>query len=154
MSVSEQSLEAVITVQRMAELCSLSRSRFHDLVAAGVFPKPIQHPTSRRPMYDRALQEKCLEIRRTGIGANGVPVLFNRRAKQLQTPKKAPAPVPVPQKREDLNDLLDSLRGLGLSPTEDAVSAAVAAEFPQGHQGVEPGDLVRKVFLRLQQKRR
>ena len=74
---------SVVTVQRMAEMCQLSRSRFYDLTDTGVFPKPDQHPISKRPMYDLLLQEICLEIRRTGIGANGIPVLFNRKIKKI-----------------------------------------------------------------------
>src|SRR3974377_1539779 len=76
------SAKSVITVSEMADLCQLSRSRFYDLIEAGVFPKPVQHPSSKRPMYDRKLQEKCLEIRETGIGMNGQPVLFNRKPKK------------------------------------------------------------------------
>src|ERR1700722_15140195 len=76
------SAKSVVTVTEMAELCRLSRSRFYDLIEAGVFPKPVLHPSSNRPMYDRDMQEKCLEIRGTGIGANGLPVLFNRKPKK------------------------------------------------------------------------
>src|SRR6516164_6478828 len=84
------SAKSVITVGEMAEMCQLSRSRFYDLIEAGVFPRPVLHPSSQRPMYDRALQEKCLEIRATGIGANGQPVLFNRKPKKGRTVKAAP----------------------------------------------------------------
>ena len=36
-------------------------------------------------MYDRTLQDACLEIRQTGIGANGLPVLFNRKPTDVIT---------------------------------------------------------------------
>ena len=85
MSDLPSSAKSVVTVSEMADLCQLSRSRFYDLIEAGVFPKPVHHPSSKRPMYDREMQEKCLEIRETGIGANGQPVLV-----QPQAEEKAP----------------------------------------------------------------
>jgi hypothetical protein len=144
------SAKSVITVSEMADLCQLSRSRFYDLIEAGVFPKPVLHPSSKRPMYDRDMQEKCLEIRETGIGANGLPVLFNRK------PRKGPPPLrkKAGEKKADHADLLDALKGLGLTTTTQAVNEAVAALYPNGLTGIDQGDLVRKVFLHLQAKKK
>lgn len=136
-----------MSVSEMSELCSISRSRWYDLVAQGVFPKPVLHPSTKRPMYDRGLIEKCLEIKRTGIGANGLPVLFNRRRKAAQP--KAPRK-PAESARQDHGDLLDALRGLGLTPTAQAVGDALTALFPAGHAALDQGDVIRKVFLHLQ----
>lgn len=138
--------KSVVTVTEMAELCQISRSRFYDLLEAGVFPKPTTHPTSSRPMYDRALMEKCLEIRASGIGANGVPVLFNRK------PRRSPAPrLPKPARvvGEDAAELVPALKGLGLTTTAQVVAEAVAALYPAGLAGINRGDVVRKLFLHL-----
>jgi hypothetical protein len=145
------SAKSVITVSEMADLCQLSRSRFYDLIEAGVFPKPALHPSSKRPMYDRALIEKCLEIKETGIGANGLPVLFNRKPTRAgQKPWRKPAQ----GKSQDHADVLAALKGLGLSSTAQAVQEALAALYPNGHAGLDQADLVRKVFLHLQGKRK
>src|SRR5262245_51782632 len=143
------SKKSVVTVSEMAELCHLSRSRFYDLIEAGVFPKPIQHPSSKRPMYDRGLMEKCLEIKETGIGANGLPVLFNRM------PRKAPRPQrrKPQEKKPDHAELLDAMKGLGLTTTPQAVAEALAAVFPTGVDGHEQGDVIRRVFLHLQRRK-
>ena len=142
------SAKAFITVSMMCELCQISRSRWYDLTAAGVFPKPILHPSSKRPMYDRRLQEKCLEIIQTGIGANNIPVLFNRK------PKKAGALKPqrkiAQAERSDHADIADALKGLGLVVSAQAVGEAVAVLYPSGLHGHEQGDVIRKVFLHLQ----
>ena len=103
MSDLPSSAKSVITVSEMADLCQLSRSRFYDLIEAGVFPKPTLHPSSKRPMYDRGLQEKCLEIRQTGIGMNGQPVLFNRKPRKVGQPK--PQRKPVAESQHDHGDL-------------------------------------------------
>ena len=151
MSDLPSSAKSVVTVSEMAGLCQLSRSRFYDLIEAGVFPKPVLHPSSKRPMYDRDMQEKCLEIRETGIGANGQPVLFNRK------PKKGPLLLPrrkAGEKKPDHADLLDALKGLGLTTTAQVVNEAVAALYPNGLTGIDQGDVVRKVFLHLQAKKK
>src|ERR1043165_3986600 len=124
------STKSVITVSEMADLCQLSRSRFYDLIEAGVFPKPALHPSSKRPMYDRALIEKCLEIKETGIGANGLPVLFNRKPTRAG---RKPVRKPTQGKTQDQADLLAALKGLGLTTTAQVVGEALAVLFPTGH---------------------
>jgi hypothetical protein len=145
------SVKSVVTVSEMADLCQLSRSRFYDLIEVGVFPKPVNHPSSKRPMYDREMREKCLEIRETGIGLNGQPVLFNRKPKKGSPPlqrKKAE------ERKADHADLLDALKGLGLTTTAQAVNEIIAALYPNGLLGIDQGDLVRKVFLHLQGRKK
>jgi signal recognition particle subunit SEC65 len=106
----------------------------------------------KRPVYDRGLQEKCLEIRATGIGMNGVPVVFNRKSKKGGQPRAKPKPTVVPQ--PDHADLLDALKELGLATTAHAVKEAVTALYPNGLAGIDQGDVVRKVFLHLQTKKK
>ena len=144
--------KSVINVSEMAELCQLSRSRFYDLIEAGVFPKPAQHPSSMRPMYDRGLQEKCLEIRQTGIGANGLPILFNRKTRKGGETKRRKKPAIKPGHCHA--DLLDALKGLGLVVTPQMVADALGKVFPAGHAGLDQADVVRKVFLHLQGNRK
>jgi len=140
--------KSFVTVSEMADLCQLSRSRFYDLIGAGAFPKPIQHPSKKRPMYDRGLQQKCLEIKETGIGANGTPVLFNRKPNKGSLPRKKPQ-----EKKAAHSDLLEALKGLGLVTTAQTVEESLAALFPTGHAGIDQGDVIRKVFLHLQVKK-
>jgi hypothetical protein len=145
------STKSFVSVTEMAEMCQLSRSRFYDLIDFGVFPKPVQHPSSMRPMYDRGLQEKCLEIRQTGIGMSGQPVLFNRKPMKTGQARRTRLAVELPH---DQADLLVALKGLGLTTTAQAVQDALASLFPTGHAGVDQGDVVRKVFLHLQSKKK
>src|SRR5438094_1621768 len=107
MNASVMTMKAAVSVSEMCEMCSISRSRWYELVASGVFPKPVQLPSMKRPVYDRGLQEKCLEIRATGIGLNGVPVVFNRKPKRTMKPKVQKA---TEEKKPDHADLLDALK--------------------------------------------
>jgi len=68
---------AVCSVSGMARKLELSRARFYQLQNTGVFPKPISDDHTKRPFYPLELQQKCMEIRKTGIGLNGKPVIFN-----------------------------------------------------------------------------
>lgn len=148
MTAPDLPMKSAVTVTEMAEMCLISRSRFYDLIESGVFPKPVEHPVTKRPMYDLEGQKKCLEIRQTGIGANGFPVLFNRKPKNPVQPR--------PQRKKDeekspsYEGLLDALKGLGLTATPQAVAEAVATLFPSGHASMDQGDVIRKVFLHLQ----
>jgi predicted DNA-binding transcriptional regulator AlpA len=145
-SVPEGSEKAAVSVSEMASLCRLSRSRFHTLVREGVFPDPVRPGEGKRPCYTQALIARCLEIRRTGIGADGRVVLFNRRSGE-GADRKRPAVAPPTAASPEL---VESLRGLGLTVTGEAVAAAVQALFPVGVAGTDQGEVVRQVFLHLQ----
>jgi len=150
-SVPDGSEKAATSVSETAAMCQLSRSRFHALVRDGVFPKPVQSDGGKRPYYTAELVRQCLDIRRTGIGADGKVVMFNRRPEKQPERRQPAAPAPVEHPK--LVELVESLKSLGLAVTGDVVGAAVADVFPAGVSGVEHGELVRRVFLHLQARR-
>lgn len=139
---------SVINVRQMAAKCQFSPSRFYELIAAGIFPAPLIHPSSKRPMYVRELQEKCLEVCRTGIGVNGVPVLFNKKP----TRGRKQPPRPVAADNSVVAEVVASLKGLNISTTPRAVEDALATLFPQGHAGMEMGPLIVKIHEHLSRK--
>ena len=67
---------AVCSVTELAGKIGLSRARFYQLMEKGVFPKPVYCTRTRRPFYTLDLQQKCIDIRKTGIGYNQQPVVF------------------------------------------------------------------------------
>jgi hypothetical protein len=155
MTAHEMSLKAAVSVSQMCEMCSLSRSRWYEFLEAGVFPKPVLHPSSKRPVYDRNLQEKCLEIRATGVGLNGVPVVFNRKAKKAGPFKQgARRPANDQHAEAHVEPILDAIQALGLTTTSKVVADAVDTLYPTGIEGVDLGEIVRKVFLHLQPPRK
>jgi len=144
--------KSFLTVSEMCEACQISRSHWYDLVAAGVFPPPVRHPSSKRPMYDRALIEKCLEIRQTGVGANGLPVLWNRKSKKNSPPKAQRKP--VPEKQTAHADLVHDLKALGLVTNAQAVQEAVCTLYPNGLDGLDPDEVVTRLFQHLYGKKK
>lgn len=146
MSVQEPSDKAALSVSEVAALCLLSRSRFHVLVRAGIFPGPVLNESSKRPYYTQELAQKCVEIRRTGIGQNGQVVLFNRKPKK-SSGKFKPTPPAAPQAHQEI---VEAIKSLGLNVTADAVAGAIAKLFPGGIEKVEQAEAIRKLFLFLQ----
>lgn len=148
MSIHKKSDNCVISVQEMAELLKLSRSRFYDLMRTGIFPRPVRIPSSNRPIFDQELQQRCLEIRRTGVGYNGQPVLFNRRRK-AKANKRRQANMDATGEH---SELVETLGSLGLTANKEAVQNAFAANFPEGTDHFDKGEVIRRLFLYLQDK--
>ena len=62
----------VVSVSEMARILGLSRGRFYQLIADGVFPEPIREDENvKRTHFDRDLQEQCITVRKTNQGING-----------------------------------------------------------------------------------
>ena len=149
MPAPEPSRKAFISVIEMAEMIGLSKSRFHALVRTGVFPKPIRHKSCKRPVFDLDSQQKCLEIRHTGIGNSGQPVLFNRMRATRKPRKQRQSQQPILGPRQDHVELVEALRSLGMVTTNDAVAKAVTEIYPNGEEQIDQGEKIRRVFLLL-----
>ena len=66
----------IVSMTEISQMVQLSRARFYQLLEQGFFPKPLHDERSKRPYYDLALQQKCLECRQSGIGVDGSYMLF------------------------------------------------------------------------------
>jgi len=146
----------VLTLSDMARTVSLSRSRFYTLMKQGVFPMPLYLIATKRPFYDERLRDECIEIRRTGFGANSKPILFYpRRAgppttrsckSSLRGIKKSPAINPVVLR------LIELLKGLGVeNPSPQSVTAAISDCFPNGADDKADHELIGSVYRNIRQ---
>ena len=70
-------LEEDCLITDMAKKVGLSRIRFYQLRKEGVFPEPDYSSSTNRSFYTLKTQQRCLEIRKTGIGLNGKRIYFN-----------------------------------------------------------------------------
>ena len=130
-------------------MLDLSKSRFYALIQAGVFPPATRHVACKRPVFDLDLQQRCLDIRHTGIGNNNQPVLFNRKYRA-----KAKMPRQSRQRAaSDHSEMIEALRSLGLKTTPAAVQAALDDLYPDGCDGIDQGEVVRSVFLKLRSRK-
>lgn len=152
----------VVSVSEMARMLGFSRARFYQLVRDGVLPRPTPAGQGKRPYYSREQQEQCIEVRRTNRGINGQAILFYAMRPQPQAASHA---VPVRQRRTSssgqtnrqpspdatmIRDLHGGLSQLGLSNvTDQSIRLALADAYPDGMVGVDPAELLRSVFGRL-----
>ena len=138
---SDNNHEAVCSITELARKLPLSRVRFHQLMKKGVFPAPLYCPRSKRPFYPLDLQQQCINIRRTGIGYNGQPVLFyaSRKSKSRQRQNQSP---------RESEELADILREMRQNVTPDKVRDAIKTLWPEGLTGKPDKRLVIRSLLR------
>ena len=145
--------KAAISVSQMARDIGLSRARFYQLLAEGVFPKPSYDSDTKRPYYDEEGQTQCREVKRRNVGINGKVVIFYASRHPLNGQSRSRTkPKAKPKQTRQFTDVIDSLTCLGMSATSQQVEAAVAECFPDGIQKLESGEVVRAVFLQLKRQ--
>ena len=139
MSISKQ----IVSITEMAEIVQLSRARFYQLLQAGFFPKPLHDERSKRPYYDIELQQKCLEYRQSGIGADGSYMLFYSPRKNGTAPRKTNKMDP------QVKELTETLKQMGLDLTLKQVQQSISELYPDGTNGEEQGVVIRELFRYL-----
>ena len=118
-TVSKNNHKAVFPVSEVAKEVSLSRARFWQLYKIGVFPEPLRSDSNCR-FYSEELRQKCIEIRKTGIGFNDqLTVFYNSRKDKF---------------KDQLNyeRLTDALRQMDQNVTLDTVKKGVEVMYPNG----------------------
>jgi hypothetical protein len=145
-------------------MVGLSRSRFHQLLQSGVFPKPAIDPESKRPFYDSEGQAVCLQVRQRNCGVNGKRVLFYARpfgvhlaakprtsnVQSSSARKRKAEPKQTASKPSKLDLLVEGLKSLGLpNVTAAEASAAIHQVFPIDSQRSSDEEVLLKVFRHL-----
>ena len=141
--LSNNDFKAVCSVTALAKDLDMSRVRFYQLQNAGVFPEPVYCIRTKRPFYPLDLQQQCIEIRKTGIGHNGLPIIFYQKRKDK--PIK-----PQNQLNADYKQLTHTLRQFGLKITVSEVKNAVNTLYPQGTADNDGGAIIKEVFRYFQ----
>ena len=143
--LSDNDLKAVCSVTEMTKKLGLSRQRFYQLQKMGVFPVPIYCIRTKRPFYSFDLQQKCIDIRKTGVGHNGQPVIFYTLRKNDSTKSQN-------EPNHRCEELTDILRQMGLNVTQNKVRHAIKALYPEGlTQSPIEGMVIRDVFKHFKQ---
>lgn len=146
--------KSAVSVTDMARMVGLSRARFYQLAKKGVFPTADQEPETGRPFYGEEKQRQCLDVRRTNRGINGTTVLFYARRRDVGQKKSArPTVGKVKQVvSNEYMDVIDGLAALNVTATVAQVAPLVRELFPNGIDDVDPGEVIRAVFLRIQRQ--
>jgi hypothetical protein len=134
--------KAVMSVSEISAMLGISRSRFYQCLAANVFPQPLYDIRTHRPFYTLELQNKCLEIKQSGIGYNMQYVLFYSPRKNKGTGTKSS----VPKKTSQYQDLIEALAQMGLEVSDEQVTKAIIDVFPEGIENRDQGIVIRELF--------
>lgn len=138
-----------VSVTQMCVTLQLSRARFYELVKRGVFHPPVYSLATRRPFYLLEQQKDNVAVKETNIGVNGEFILFYQpRDKQTASTVRSPTEKTRPPSLQHPG-LLEGLRSLGLTPTQEQVAAAVVESFPRGTEGVDESEILRAVYRTL-----
>ena len=126
---------AAYSVVEVARLCRLSRARFYDLIHGGVMPPPVYSIDTRRPLYTAELAAWCVEVRETNIGVDGGYVLFHER-RASSPPAVANPSTTAPRRQQPIDaitqEMIDSLRSMGITCPQEQVVTAIRHRCPQG----------------------
>ena len=135
---------SICSVTELARKLGLSRARLYQLQKTCVFPPPVYCLYTKRPFYHADLQEKCLEIRRTGIGYNGRPIIFYSK-------RYAAVTKPNSSSEQKYIDMSDSLKQMGLKIPPAKVRNALMTLYPDNWKILDVnGEIISEVFRYFQ----
>jgi len=144
--------KSVVSITEMARMVGLSRARFYQLVRKGTFPTADKDQLTSRPCYFQEKQAQILEARRLNCGVDGKPILFYSRRRDLGESKAKPRDEKPKTKTNPYADLIDGLSALGINASVAQVEPVVKELFPQGTDGVDLGEIIRAVFVRIRRQ--
>ena len=132
--------KSICSVTELAKKIGLSRARFYQLQKTGVFPVPVYCIYTKRPFYPMDLQEKCLEIRKTGIGHNRRPIIFYSKRDCGSARHKDC----LEQKHKELSEALEQM---GLKISSAKAGKAFMAIYPDDWKKLDiDGEVIAEVF--------
>lgn len=143
--------KSAVSVTEMARMVGLSRARFYQLVRKGTFPAADQDAITQRPFFSEDQQRQIIEARRRNCGVDGKPILFYSRRRDLGT-VKVQRPAKPQSKTNQFTELIDGLAALNVTTKVVQVEPLVKELFPQGIDGIDPGEVIRAVFLRIRRQ--
>ena len=137
-----------ISVTEMTKNLNLSRARFYQLLDEGFFPKPLIDDRTKRPYYDLALQQQCLECRQSGVGIDGSILMFYspRKKETVSHSKKKKQVDPV---TKELGEILNSM---GIETAFNEVQKALDKLYPDGTEGMDQGIITRELYRYFKEK--
>ena len=135
--------KTICSVTELAKKLVMSKARFNQLQKMGIFPPPVYCIFTKRPFYPSDLQQKCIAIRKTGVGFNGkIAIFYSAR-------KKTPAQSPTHSDHR-YQEFASVIRQMGLNVTKARLKIAVKDLYPQGIPAqADEGTIIMAIFRYL-----
>lgn len=139
----------ICSISAMAKALNLSRSRMYQLQKQGIMPLAIYDIRTKRAFFDQRLQQLCLQIRETGIGANGSYILFysarQTRPDDVQKVNKRGLK-PKSNYCSEYDEIVQTLKDMGIYVSASEVGEVVGKLYPEGIEGKDQGIIIREIF--------
>ena len=144
--------KSAVSVAEMARMIGMSRSRFYQLIGTA-FPPPSRDE-KKRPYYTEEQQAVCADVRRRNCGVDGKPILFYpARSGSPVSSAKRPAKPKQQAPTNQYAEIVAGVQGLGLvTVTATQVGEVIQKLYPAGTDGVDPGKIIRAVFLSIKRQ--
>jgi hypothetical protein len=139
-----------VSVTEMAKMAGLSRARFYQLVKKGAFPMADKDQISGRSCYLAEKQQQILESRRKNCGIDGNPILFYSRRSDSGKPEIKSVSPKLQSKA--ITNILESLEALNVKISTEKLQSLLIESYPQGIDQIDPGEVVRTLFLRIKRQ--
>ena len=154
MNNNEPYIPEVVSVQGMAKLLQISRSRLYSLMDEGVFLKPVYSLNKKRPHFSREMALKNISAKKNNTGINGsVVVFYSSNLSSAQKIHKSPKPKTKVKKTPPQNkysELKEGLESLGLSDiTDSKIGTSLAQCFPNGTDNIGEDEVLTTVFRHI-----
>ena len=147
--VSNKNFKPVCSISYLCKnIVGLSRAQFYNLQRDNIFPPAQTDKKTGRKYFTLEQQKECYNIRTSGIAHNGEFYLFYtlRSSDQTSAPKKI-----APKADEKSIELMETLNHMGLDVKADQVSEALKSIYPEGHENIEEGLMIRNLYRFLKQ---
>ena len=150
--VSNKNFKAVCSISYLCKnIVGLSRAQFYNLQKVSIFPPAQTDEKTGRKYFTLEQQKECYNIRVNGIGHNGEFYLFYspRSSSNFSSPQKNTA-TKVDKKSVEI---METLNQMGLEAKAEQISEALKTLYPEGHDNIEEGLLIRDLYRILKQKK-
>ena len=143
-----QYIPEIVSVQHMARLLHISRSRLYSLMDEGVFLKPVYSLNKKRPHFTRQMALRNLSAKRNNLGINGTVVLFySSRSTSIQKMDRSTKGKVKPTPQSKYVELKEGLESLGLTDiTDPNIGSALTKCFPNGTDNIGEDEILTTIF--------
>ncbi len=136
----ENEYSSICPVKQMIAMLGMSKARFYQHLKNGVFPHPIYCIRTKKPFYPENLQKQCMEIRKTGIGHNGLPVIF-------YTPLQREHGKSKDKPGRDYREIVEALKNMNIKATNKEIDSALRKlKIPPLAEGPIDSEILKKLF--------
>ena len=154
MNNNEPYIPEIVSVQHMAKLLQISRSRLYTLMDEGVFLKPVYSLNKKRPHFTRQMAQRNISAKKNNMGINGsVVVFYSRGSTKIQTMDKSTiskSKVKKTPPQSKYEELKEGLEALGLTDLSDPkIGTSLRQCFPDGTDNIDEDEILTTVFRHL-----